>query len=166
MKALVMIKAPQEHTICDYEWYYNVEGREGTINKIYAQINRAYEIMEKLNISEITDVFKLEPTEYDWVAIINIILEGLCLERYYCDGIVYSVSKAEKEALECNHTCDNDKYVSETGSEDEFGIGNCHLHCKYMDSDEDGFVCNKHGLWLPPSLPDGSWFAGQGLVTF
>ena len=153
-----------EPFLVELEWEYGVTGEENVKAKINKDIDDAYELIEKLDIKDIQDIFKLDPKKYSWIKIVNIILNGLCLEKFFVRGISYSVVRANERAKEVNHHCRNDDYVAD--DTEKFGIGNCKLHCEFMESDEDGFVCTKHSRWLSPSLPNGEWFSGQGLVLF
>lgn len=135
------------------EFIFGVKGEEEVKNAILCKIGDAHKLMDELNISEITDVFK---TDFDWANILNIILEGLCLENDFIRGTERDYSLV----------CANDKFVFEGGADPEFGIGNCsHLDCPNREEDEDGFICNKHCRWLSPSLPNGDWFSGHGLYV-
>ena len=43
-------------------------------------------------------------------------------------------------------------------------ITKCFVGCKYLEADEDGFVCNKHCRWIRPLDDKGNWI-GAGRVT-
>lgn len=41
----------------------------------------------------------------------------------------------------------------------------CNVGCKYMEDDEDGFVCNRYCKWITPAYENGEWIQGTGKLN-
>lgn len=61
---------------------------------------------------------------------------------------VYRTAEKNKEP-ECTHDGSECRLLS------------CNIGCKYMQNDEDGFVCDKYCRWITPADVDGKWISGH-----